>query len=189
MPAARCLPQSIGLWLAPFMAKNTLPRQMLPLDLVLARFLSARSPSLTPRRARGYAELAELLVEYLGRYRLRELPCDPAFGAVPGTIDAELLGQLHRDQRAAIDALLELADDFGDRYLAPLDVERSTIRLSEVMIRELGRWLRTVRLAPVAAERGRAPHLSLVKQADAAAPKARRGRRSARPHTAAQPQA
>jgi len=179
------------------MAKNTLPRQSLPLDVVLARFLSARSSRLTARRARGYAELAGLLVEYLGRYRLQDLPCDPAFGAVPGALDAELLGQLHREQRAAIDALLELADDFGDRYLVRLGVERSTIRLCEAMIRELGRWLRTARLAPVAIavaaaakkKKGRAPHLSLVKELDNAAPKASRGRRSARPHLAAQPQA
>ncbi len=171
------------------MAKNTLPRQTLPLDVVLERFLAARGPGLTPRRARGYAELAQLLVEYLGRYRLRELPCDPAFGAVPGAIDAEILGQLHRDQRAAVDALLELADDFGDRYLAPLEVERSTIRLSEVMIRDLGRWLRTVRLAPLCAEKGRAPHLSLVTRGDGGVPKARSSRRSARPHSAAQPRA
>ncbi len=173
------------------MAKNTLPRQTLPLDVVFERFLAARGPGLTPRRARGYAELVQLLAEYLGRYRLRELPCDPAFGAVPGTLDAEVLGQLHRDQRAAIDALLELADDFGDRYLAPLEVERSTIRLSEVMIRDLGRWLRTVRLAPPAAETNtsRAPHLSLVHRPEAGVPKARSSRRSARPHSAAQPRA
>jgi len=169
------------------MATTTHARRSLPLAEVLDRFIAARSPHLTPRRARVYADLSGLLVDYLARYRLHDLPCDPSFGVVPGSIEAALLGQLHRDQRAAIDALLELADDFSDRYLAKDDVDRPTLRLAEMMVRELGRWLRTVRLAPVMAERVGAPHLSVV---ESAVPRARGRRRSgAKAHASAQAQA
>lgn len=145
------------------MANSTLVRHSVAIDEVLGRFLAARAQAHTARRARAYAALMDDLKDYLGRYRLRELPCDPASGS-HRVLQAELLGQLHREQRAAIDAFLEIADDFGDGYLCELGVDRATLRLAEAMVRELGRWLRTVRLvpSPLQIEKKRAPHLSCV---------------------------
>ncbi|MEZ4382971.1 MAG: hypothetical protein R3A79_16715 [Nannocystaceae bacterium] len=150
-------------------------RHELPVAVVLERFLAARGPTMTARRVREYAELGEQLGEYLARYRLTSLPCDPAFGVAPGSLDATALDQAHREQRAAIDGFLELADDFGDRYLSHQGVERRTLRLAEALIRDLGRWLRTTRLAPAAAQGARAPHLAVVGEGRARA--STRGRR------------
>ncbi len=143
------------------MASSTLVRHSVAIDEVLGRFLAARAQAHTARRARAYAALMDDLKDYLGRYRLRELPCDPASGS-HRVLEAELLGQLHREQRAAIDAFLEIADDFGDSYLCDLGVDRATLRLAEAMVRELGRWLRTARLVPSESTKKRAPHLSCV---------------------------
>ena len=101
------------------MPTRTAALHTLPLATLFDRFLAARAPTLTPRSARGYAELLGLLADYLGRYRLTAVPCDPAFGVVPGSPEAARLGQLHREQRAALDGLVELCDDFGERCLSP----------------------------------------------------------------------
>ncbi len=154
------------------MANSNLVRHCVAIDEVLGRFLAARAPARTARRARAYVALMDDFKEYLDRYRLRELPCDPASAADREVLGADLLGQLHREQRAAIDAFLEIADDFGDRYLCGLGVDRATLRIAEAMVRDLGRWLRTARLMPTPAEsKKRAPHLSCV-DAPSARPRA-----------------
>ena len=146
------------------MANFDLLRPCVAIDEVLERFLAARTPPRTARRARAYVALMDDFKEYLARYRLRELPCDPASCADRETLGAELLGQLHREQGVAIDAFLEIADDFGDRYLCGFGVDRATLRIAEAMVRDLGRWLRTTRLLPTPIERKKRPepHLSSV---------------------------
>lgn len=130
----------------------------LSISELLARFLAARRPALTARTARVYDDLSALLGEFLRDRRVSAVPCDPGFVVAPGAS----LGQLHREQRAAIDGLVELWDEAFLRTLVAAGIARDHQRIAEAMLRDLGRWLRTTRIAPPeaprTASRRRAPH-------------------------------
>ncbi len=135
---------------------------ILPLPDLFDRFLAARHVNLTPRTYRAYTEILDDLTAFLRARRITGVPCDPAYGVPSLTSEAERLGQLHREQRAALDAFVEVTDDFAERHVvANVGAEREYVRLAQAMIRDLARWLRTSRLAPPAA--AHRSHLAVVR--------------------------
>ncbi|MCB9751601.1 MAG: hypothetical protein H6713_16630 [Myxococcales bacterium] len=111
------------------------------LSSLFARFFDARRGSLTRRAARLHAEVLDHLREYLDTLGIRQVdlkPVDPSGDTLPGI---PWLGQ-----SVDVDTLIALFDDFQEDYLVHnVNAERTFLRVADVTLRGLSRWLRCQR--------------------------------------------
>lgn len=124
-----------------------------PVRPFLTRFLETRRGHLTRRAGRIYADVFELLGEYLEDLAITEFdllmpdPDAPQFGFsmarwLGGGID--------------IESFSELLIDFQEEHLAgALECDRVFLRVSEVALRDLVRWLRGKRVSRPVAQKPR----------------------------------
>ncbi|MCA9694674.1 MAG: hypothetical protein R3A51_02100 [Nannocystaceae bacterium] len=153
----------------------------LPVKPLLTSFLDARRDGLTRRAARFYAEVIDLLCEYLDSFGIDTIDLRVEPGSRPklpwlgSTVD--------------VDTLLEFIDDFGEDFLVnTVAADRTFLRVSEAALRDLHRWLRGKRIPPrdtlppgprAGRPARRPPHTPPIGRARAVGPRLPRNERTA----------
>ncbi len=116
-----------------------------PVRPFLTRFLQTRRGHLTRRASRIYADVFEILAEYLEELAITEfnlLAPDPDAPEVGFSMARWLGGGID------IESFAELVLDFQEEHLAhKLGCDRVFLRVSEVALRDLVRWLRGKRVS------------------------------------------
>lgn len=124
-----------------------------PVRPFLSRFLETRRGHLTRRASRIYADVFEILGEYLEDLAITEfdlLVPDPDASQSGFSMARWLGGGID------VESFSELILDFQEEHLArTLECDRVFLRVSEVALRDLVRWLRGKRVSRPVAQKPR----------------------------------